>query len=99
MRFFSIFKLFRKIPESVIYKILELFTLKKQNAKKITIEIKDKYNKNVKYDAINKTLYKFRQIITEFIKIKYKSIILVDLTNIIVNALSPSKKDYLLMMN
>lgn len=72
LRYFSIFKLFRKIPASVIYKILELFIVKKQNAKEITAEIKNIYNKKVKYEAINKTIGKLRQIITEFIKIKYR---------------------------
>ena len=75
MLYFSIFKLFRKFSASVIYKILELFILKKQNAKEITVEIKNKYNKNVKYETINKTLGKLIQIITEFLKLNIECII------------------------
>ena len=64
--------MFRKIPASVIYDILEIFILKKQNAKEITLEIKKKYNNIIKYEAFINVLVKIRQIITEFMKIKYR---------------------------
>lgn len=63
-----VFKLFPNTSANIIYLIIELFLIKRQNGKEIYNEIKSKYNKNITYLNICRKL----KIIAEFFKIKYR---------------------------
>ena len=65
LRNYSIFKLSRKMPASVMYKIIELFILKRNNAKEILTEIKENFNKKITYNYICRQLQTIRKILAE----------------------------------
>jgi len=58
------------MPASVMYKIIVLFIIKRNNSKEIVTEIKEKYNKKIKYNYICRQLQAIRKILAEYFKIK-----------------------------
>lgn len=60
------------MPASVMYKIIVLFILKRNNAKEILTEIKKNFNKKITYNYICRQLQTIRKILAEYFKIKYR---------------------------
>ena len=61
LRSFSFLKNIRKIPDSIIFNILENFFLVSLNAQKIAKLIKEKYNENIKIKQVQKIFRLFEK--------------------------------------
>ena len=73
LRYYSIFKINKDIPVSVLLKIINLFIFESYNAKRITEKLIIEYNNNINNKTIEKILFNIRKIIYIYMEDKYNN--------------------------